>query len=546
MAQVFPQPTELERDICRRHDIPLPVAPAAERLRSLFAFRSGHYLWPTRCERTGKRILSATPPSKGYKIYDVDAWLADDWDAKDFGRPYDFTRPFFEQFSDLLSVVPISNVSGGHASLENSGYCNFVSAAKNCYLIFSGSSIEDCLYGRFLYRSRNLIDCFYARDCELCYSCRDIEQSYGLSFSSGCSACSESTFLENCRSCRNCYCCSNLVRKEFYWMNEPLSPSEWHARRNAVDLGNRDVLNREKARAREFFISQPTRAIYGTHSEGSTGNYLHQTKDCFESYLISESELIDHCVWMNNAKSCAFVVGFGNGSELLYNSVGVGNSAFQVFFSAQCRGSVRDLEYCFLTEAGSHDCFGCVSVRRSQFCILNKQYSESEYRELLSRVKAHMRSTGEYGRFFPNRLAPSPYNQSDAAFAFPLDRESAEGLGFGWGDEPSTNAASSAVAPNHIALADHTVLDQVFQCTATKRGYKFQRKELEFLQSARIALPSESPFERIRQSASFLLWKPTALISCAGCGENCTSVFDPKLRPILCEGCYQGLLVDGA
>jgi hypothetical protein len=444
--------SEFEREYCGKHDLPLPVTCPAERMRTLCAFRPAHYLFPTECSRSKQRILSCFPPDRGLTVYDVDAWLSDGWDARDYGRPYDFSRSFFDQFEELLAVVPLPGTSATHASLENSDYCNGVTGAKNCYLVFSGTQIDDCLYGRFLYRSRDLLDCFYVKDSELCVGCRDITGGYNLLLCEHCAHCSDSVFLAQCRSCRHCYACVNLLNQEYCWFNEPLGAQEWTRRRADLDLGDAEVLEAERSRFVRFKAGQPLRCVQGVNYENSSGNFLNEVKDCRQCCMASESEALEHCIWMNRARFSLFTAGFGHNSELLYGCSGVGNAAYNLKFSAQCRAGVRDLEYCYLAESNTHDCFGCLSLRNASHCILNKQYTPQEYAELLPRVKAHMRATGEYGEFFPPRLCPFAYNQTDAVFFFPLERDAAIARGYRWADLPQEAGDDRAELPRHVSL----------------------------------------------------------------------------------------------
>ena len=43
----------------------------------------------------------------------------------DYSKEYNFNRPFFEQFEELLHVVPQPNVTTNYTLDENSEYTNF-------------------------------------------------------------------------------------------------------------------------------------------------------------------------------------------------------------------------------------------------------------------------------------------------------------------------------------------------------------------------------------------------------------------------------------
>ena len=145
-------------------------------------------------------------------VYDKDTWWSDQWNALSYGRDFDFSRSFFEQFAELTRVVP-------HPSLnvlqnENSEYVNYAAWNKNCYLCFAGNNLQDSLYCYNAENSRSCIDCLDLLDSESCYECVQCVSSYSLSFSLHCKGCSDSAFLEDCSGCAHCFLCWNLRNKK--------------------------------------------------------------------------------------------------------------------------------------------------------------------------------------------------------------------------------------------------------------------------------------------------------------------------------------------
>jgi hypothetical protein len=57
---------------------------------------------------------------------------------------------------------------------------------------------------------------------------------------------------------------------------------------------------------------------------------------------------------------------------------------------------------------------------RAKNCIFNTPYSVAEYSSLKQKMIDHMKSTGEWGQFFPGSFAPNPYDESWSSFYFPL------------------------------------------------------------------------------------------------------------------------------
>ena len=98
---------------------------------------------------------------------------------------------------------------------------------------------------------------------------------------------------------------------------------------------------------------------------------------------------------------CACVKG------VIFNDAGRGkaNAGIAGYFNCFCQGNwaSSNVFYCDLV-MDVEDCFGCVNLKRNKNCILNKQYSEGEYKKLALKVIEHMKETGEWGEFFPLSL----------------------------------------------------------------------------------------------------------------------------------------------
>ena len=90
-------------------------------------------------------------------VFENDYWYSDEWDPATYGRAFDFSRPFFEQFKELQDQVPHRALNVVKPTLQNSDYCNQVTAAKDCYLIFDSRFSEKCLYGKSMERLINRI-----------------------------------------------------------------------------------------------------------------------------------------------------------------------------------------------------------------------------------------------------------------------------------------------------------------------------------------------------------------------------------------------------
>jgi len=82
--------------------VPPPTwCPECRMIRRM-AFRNERLLFRRKDDATGKEIFSGFPPQAPIKVYDREYWWSDAWDSMVYGREYNFSRPFFEQFRDLM------------------------------------------------------------------------------------------------------------------------------------------------------------------------------------------------------------------------------------------------------------------------------------------------------------------------------------------------------------------------------------------------------------------------------------------------------------
>jgi len=76
------------------------------------------------------------------------------------------------------------------------------------------------------------------------------------------------------------------------------------------------------------------------------------------------------------------VCGAAGGYGLLF-CVNPLNQGYNLFYSKDCVNTTSD-------------CFGCISLKKGKYCILNTAYSQQEYETLSLKLIDHMRSTSEW------------------------------------------------------------------------------------------------------------------------------------------------------
>jgi hypothetical protein len=95
----------------------------------------------------------------------------------------------------------------------------------------------------------------------------------------------------------------------------------------------------------------------------------------------------------------------GHNVERIYECQECGHSAHNLRFCSACYDGIHVLLYCYQCCLTVSNCFGCVGIKKKEYCIFNKQYTKEEYERLREKLIEHMKDTGEWGEFFPVELS---------------------------------------------------------------------------------------------------------------------------------------------
>jgi hypothetical protein len=513
------------------------------RQRRRLSFRNESRLYKRNCDKTGKEIISMYSPDKPYKIYDQKEWWGDGWNPLEYGKNFDFSKPFFQQFYELQLKVP--RVSLTNTNSENSEYTNYTANNRNCYFIFSNSygHNESCLYGTCIARSRSCMDNIFIEDSEMCYDCCSSKKCYKLFSSVDCENCSDSWFLSDCKSCKNCFGCKGLRNKTYCIFNKPVSEEEYAKFITDNNLGDYSICKAMKAKAYGFFLTLPNVFSRQSNCQSCTGDYLINSKKCYEGFDVSDSEDCKFVQYSVNGNKDVYDASHSGGSEVSYECM-------SLVSGKSCIGcniiwwDISDLAYCDLCFNNSSNLFGCIGLRHKKYCVLNKQYSEEEYYKLVPRIIEHMRKTGEWGEFFPGSISPFGYNETLADIYFPLKKKEAVSIGFKWSDyEPPAPKAAKIIPasklPNDTKDIPDDILNWAIECEATKKPFILQKQELKFYREQNLPIPRRHPDVRYKDRMALRnprkLWSRT----CAKCGTAIRTSYSPD-RPekVYCEECY--------
>ncbi len=526
----------------KKYSVPPPTLCPACRWQRRIASRNERKLYHRKCDLTGKQMISMHPAGTPFPVYYITDWLGGSWDSTTYGRDMDFSRPFFEQFSEMANQVPHFNLFIDPQMDQNSEFTNCSSEAKNCYMISQAEKNEDCYYSRGINSCKNCCDCLRVHRCELCYECVNANNCYSCRYCQDCDNCNDCYFSTDLRGCKNCFGCHSLVQKEYHIFNKPVSKGEWEEKIGTLILTH-SMIAQAKMQSAEFRLTVPQRAAHILQCENSTGDHI---TECRGSKEVFDSKNLEHCAYcnevLNGAKDCYDYSMWGIDCELLYECNGCGYNAHHLLFSNHCWNNVSELLYCESCFPSVNNCFGCFGLQRKQYCILNKQYTKEEYEALVPKIIEHMRKLGEWGEFFPISISAYPYNDGLAQEYFPLTKKDVTARGWRWQEEKESREnymGPPVEVPESIGGVDDEITKKILLCEITQKPYRIIAQELKLYRQLAIPLPRICPEERHRLRVTLRnprkLWKR----QCDKCQKEIETTYNLE-RPeiIYCEECY--------
>ncbi len=550
------QITDQDRAFYRKIDVPEPkLCPDCRKQRRL-TWRNEYNFYSRKCDLCGKATVSLFSQDKPYKVYCYDCWWSEKYNPIQYGREFDFSRPFFEQFRELQLAVP--RLALFNSQQQNAEYLNHARNNKNCHMVYICFNSENILYTRKSILSKDIVDSTnLLTNCELVYSGVNCETCYNCKYIRYCVKCSDSMFLIDCRNCQNCFGCVGLRNKQYCWFNEQLTKDEYTERLAQFHQGSWTSVEEYKNRFEQHALKFPRMHSYFINCTDSVGDELTHCKSCVYCYDLMESEDVTYFETGEYLKDC--MDGYGAGqknvsTELLYEVHGIIGGMKQ--FCNMCYGGYL-LQYCDLCQ-NSENCFGCVGLKSNKFCIFNQQYEENEYMALRGKIIAHMKRTGEYGEFFPAAISPFCYNESNAQDYFPLAKDVADAKGFRWQENlPGTYGQETikmADVPDDISgIEADLYVGKILACKDCRKNYKLIPQELQFYKKMLIPIPRQCPKcrydARMRLQNPRKLWHRQCMCSLKGHGHHadgiqCANQFETTYAPdrpekVFCEQCYQ-------
>ncbi len=559
-----------------RIKVPAPTFCPECRAQRRMTWRNERSLYKTKDAR-GTDVISIYAPGSPFTVYERDYWWSDEWNPLDFGLDVDFSKNFFVQFRELLERAPLPALFAN--TITDSGYVNHVGHMNRCYLTYASWQCEDVIYGEKIIGSKNILDGYVTNSSEYCYETIDCTGCNKLRHSQDCDQCIDSAFLYDCRNCQNCFGCVGLRNKSYHIFNKPY-PKEEYIRLTEEYGAGRESIEKARAEFEALKRKRPRKFAHLLNTVDSTGDHCREIKVCRTCFdLVGPVENSKYAANGGLGLTDSYDgYGVGAGADLLYEGIDTGDRGSLEKFSVVVYSS-RNSDYCFNCE-NSANLFGCVGLRKKEYCILNKQYTKEEYEALVPKLIERMNSNpyvdGKgrrygYGEFFPTELSPFAYNETIAQEYFPMDKAAAEARGYRWKDADARNYEITKKAeelPDRIADADDGILKETVgcqhagtcnhQCTT---AFRIIEPELRFYRRMHVPLPRLCPncrhYERLAKRNPLKLWQRKCM--CAGAraesekyantathfhgADACPNEFQTSYAPdrpeiVYCESCY--------
>lgn len=488
---------------------------------------------------SGDSLITVLPEKTQYPVYSSKEWFSDAWDAMSFGQPFDPARSFFDQLHEVQVKVPRPHQVGRNNT--NSDWCDDAWECKNCYLSRSMLKCEELMYSYRDVRVKNSSDMTYCYDSEKCYDLTYCWGCFNTRHAWNCQNIVNGSFLYDCRNVQDSFMCWNLRNKQYCIRNEQLTKEEYRTAMEKINLGSRKIVAGLRD---EFEKNIQTHATHREHLNyktiESTGNYLNNCRRCFNAFHWEESE---NC-WnvLRGLKNRNVIDSGGSlGSELCGNIQNAMEGNYAVKTSSwvvQSRYS-EYLDQCVDCEY----CFGCVGLKKKKYCILNKQYSEEEYKSLREKIIEAMKREDSYGDFLSWSMTCGGYNMSSAQIYFPLTNEEAIAKGLPWDQvaDVAADGISPSELPDDIADVKDEITTQALICPETHYRFNIAPRELEFYRMMKIPLPLLHSDARNLNRFKKLTVIDAYPYSCAYCSKEIQAYYPPAwgYQKIACEECYQ-------
>jgi len=536
---------EKELDVYRRFNVP-PLKICINALwKWMGYYDAGFQFWWNKHAETGKPVLSFHHPASGIRV------LPDpEWHAKDFSsitQEVDPSQPFFDQLRVFELKVPFM-ATFNRVEPENSitlfsfgdrnSYFTFACQSERCFFSAGAFQVEN---SSLLWLTSQTTDSHWVLKSQRLFRCRYIRESLD---------CIDGAFLFDCRNCQNCFGASNKRNRQYVFMNEQLTKEEYEKRLAEIDLGKRSEVEKYSQMFDEMLAREGVwPENFNVNTQESSGEYLTNAVRCFECFDSYDAPTDQYrCAWNYGAnQNNAHMWGSLDSSDC-YMTVACPNSNKTNFSYRSFR--LDNCEFCMMS-SDLRDCFGCIGLKKKQFCIFNKQYSEVDYWRLVDELKCAMLERGEYGSYLPTSMSSTYVPESGAVIYAGASPEELARFGGNLFDAETDGATGADRVDPSKARRREDIPDSIDEITddwigvpiydeVSKRTFTFLRPEVEHYRALRIAPPNTHFIRRLCEVSHAGQVTTFTRAACAKCQQAVTVAKNIRYphRRIYCKSCY--------
>lgn len=517
--------------------LPIPEICREERMRKRLARRNNLSFHRDICDFTGKSIISIYSGEKPYLVYHQDVRRSDAWDPLNYGRDFDFSKTFREQYNELMLTVPRMGMT--NVNTVNSQYANYIKDGKNCYMTaVTYYGAEDLVYSFWVMDWHNGSDLMYCHHIHQSYECTSSININKCAYIHECNDCSYCQYSTNLRWCEYCFMCYDLHNQKYCFKNKQLTKEEYE--KTIVEYKKQQTADDMYD---ELVILLNTKTLRATSNQNCENSVWSWMKDCNNTRFCF--------VWESNENS-RYLIGehttdcmdmTGGTCELVYESINTWlpwtNNIIWCTSVVEC----HHMYYCDNCYNNSSYCFGSIGLRWSSQVLFNKKYTKHEREKLANKIVHHMQDTGERWQFFPSRYSPFGYNETQSADRYPCSQEHAQSLWYTRYNRSSTQQTGDEIIPLDISKydtqqSDSAIVEQntkellwsIISCSKSKKWFRITAQELQLCVKLNIQLPTLHPEERYKKRYARL--SPTELHyrKCDHSGQMILSPYGPERK----------------
>ncbi|USN58885.1 MAG: hypothetical protein H6767_02070 [Candidatus Peribacteria bacterium] len=166
--------------------------------------------------------------------------------------------------------------------------------------------------------------------------------------------CQNSAFLYDCQDCEDCLLCWNQRNKRYCIANTQYSKEEYEKELKKYTLSSRSVYKKLEQQFSEYIKTHAYwKNLHLESTEKSTGDYLKNTKNCTDCYLVDESQDCENTLRCFQARNSKNSISVFDGDKIVNTSMAQ-DACYNISHCCDVN-RCKNLDYC----AHCYECEDC-------------------------------------------------------------------------------------------------------------------------------------------------------------------------------------------